>query len=36
MATKGNGYNVYNVEAVVTYKVECMRALFKSTKKVKC
>ena len=22
MATKGNGYNVKNVEAVVTYKVE--------------
>ena len=22
MATKGNGYNVNNVEAVVTYKVE--------------
>ena len=33
--TKGNGYNVNNVEAVVTYKVEWMRALYKSTKKVK-
>ena len=33
--TKGNGYNVNNVEAVVTYKVEWMSALYKSTRKIK-